>query len=407
MTSSLIAEKLEQAHQILGELGLDAWMVFVRESSHGGDPALSYIYDGAFTWQSALIVTRAGDRIAIVGKFDDGAVRATGVWTEVISYVQSIHGPLVETLRRIDPQTLALDFSVDDYAADGLTHGMYLLLLKYLEGTPYAERLVSAVGVVGALRGRKSPNELARIEKAIETAQTIFDEVGRFAAPGKTEREVARFMQDAAARRGVGLAWSQPCPIVNTGPHSMIGHGVPSDLQIEPGHILHIDFGVQQEGYCSDLQRCWYVPRPGEHAPPESAARAFEAVVQGISVAADRLKPGVEGWQVDQAARKIITAAGYPEYGHALGHHVGCTAHDGGGILGPRWERYGNTPFRKAEPGNVFTLEPSIEDAGGCGCLGIEEMVVVTDAGCRWLSDRQMTLPCLGTSKSLDNRLQN
>ncbi|HEY3965454.1 MAG TPA: M24 family metallopeptidase, partial [Planctomycetaceae bacterium] len=244
IASGLIAEKLDQAQRILEELDLDAWMVFVRESSHGGDPALSYVYDGSFTWQSALIVTRAGDRIAVVGKFDDGAVRAAGDWTEVIPYVQSIRDPLVETIRRLDPRTLALDFSVDDHAADGLSHGMYLLLVEYFAGTLYAERFVSAVDVVGALRGRKSPNELTRIEKAIATAQAIFDEVGRFAAPGKTEREVARFMQDAAERSGVGMAWSPPCPIVNTGPRSMIGHGVPSDLRIEPGHILHIDFGV-------------------------------------------------------------------------------------------------------------------------------------------------------------------
>src|SRR5579863_7749700 len=280
--SNLIAEKLDQVQGILKELDLDAWMVFVRESSHGGDPALNYIYEGSFTWQSALIVTRAGERIAVVGKFDDGAVRATGHWTEVIPYVQSIRDPLVEMMKRLDPRSLAIDFSVDDYAADGLTHGMYLLLLKYFAGTPYADRLVSANDVVGALRGRKSPNELTRIEKAIATAQTIFDEVGRFARPGMTEREVARFMQEAALQRGVGLAWSQPCPIVNTGPHSMIGHGVPSDLRIEPGHILHIDFGVQQEGYCSDLQRCWYVPRAGERSPPEAVARAFAAVVTGI-----------------------------------------------------------------------------------------------------------------------------
>jgi Xaa-Pro aminopeptidase len=399
IASGLIGEKLDQAQRILEELDLDAWMVFVRESSHGGDPALSYVYDGSFTWQSALIVTRAGDRIAVVGKFDDGAVRAAGDWTEVIPYVQSIRDPLVETIRRLDPRTLALDFSVDDHAADGLSHGMYLLLVEYFAGTPYAERFVSAVDVIGALRGRKSPNELARIEKAIVTAQAIFDEVGRFAAPGKTEREVAQFMQDAAALRGVGMAWSPPCPIVNTGPHSMIGHGVPSDLRIEPGHILHIDFGVQQEGYCSDLQRCWYVPREGELAPPEPVSRAFEAVVKGITLAADLLRPGAIGWEVDQAARRVITEAGYPEYGHALGHHVGRFAHDGGGLLGPRWERYGKTPFQKAEPGNVFTLEPSIEDAGGCGCLGIEEMVVVTESGCRWLSDRQMILPCLGRAR--------
>ncbi len=394
--SDLIAEKLDQVQGILNELDLDAWMVFVRESSHGGDPALSYIYDGSFTWQSALIVTRSGERIAIVGKFDDGAVRATGHWTRVVPYVQSIREPLVDVIRRLDSRALAIDFSVDDYAADGLTHGMYLLLLKYFAGTPYADRMVSANEVIGALRGRKSPNELARVEKAIAIAEEIFDEVGRFAKPGLTEREVARFMQDAADRRGVDLAWHQPCPIVNSGPHSMIGHGVPSDIKIEPGHILHIDFGVLHEGYCSDLQRCWYIPRPGENAPPEPVARAFDAISRSITAGADLLKPGVLGWEVDQAARAIITAAGYPEYGHALGHHVGRTAHDGGGLLGPTWERYGKTPFRKAEAGNVFTLEPSIEDAGGCGCLGIEEMVVVTQTGCRWLSNRQMTLPCLG-----------
>lgn len=397
--SHLIAEKLDQAQGILEELDLDAWLLFVRESSQGGDTALPLVYEGSFTWQSALIVTRSGDRIAVVGKFDDGAVRAAGVWTDVIPYVQGIGAPLLEAVRRIDPRTIAINFSVDDYSADGLSHGMYLLLEKYFSGTPYADRFVSAENVVGALKGRKSAAEVQRIQAAIDTAQGIFDEVGAFAAPGVTEREIARFMLAAAKRRGVEPAWSAPCPIVNTGPHSMIGHGLPSDLRIEPGHILHIDFGVRQDGYCSDLQRCWYVPRPGETGPPAAVAKAFDAVVRGITVGAELLKPGAEGWQIDHAARTVITEAGFPEYGHALGHHVGRSAHDGAGVLGPRWERYGNAPFRKAEPGNVFTLEPSIEDAGGRGCLGVEEMVVVTESGCRWLSDRQMSLPCLGCAK--------
>ena len=162
--------------------------------------------------------------------------------------------------------------------------------------------------------------------------------------------------------------------------------------------MIFVRFGVKHEGFCSDLQRCWYVPREGETAPPAAAQKAFDAVVNGITAGAAALKPGVEGWQVDAAARGVIAAAGYPEYGHALGHHVGRTAHDGAGLLGPRWERYGLTPFRKVEPGNVFTLEPSIENAGGAGCLGIEEMVVVTSTGCEWLSHRQTMLPCLRNS---------
>src|SRR5262245_5771890 len=206
--SNLHAEKLDQVRRILEEFDLDAWMIFVRESSHGGDQSLPLLYDGSFTWQSALIVTRTGERIAIVGKFDDGAVRATGNWTEVIPYVQSIREPLVETIRRLNPRTLALNYSRDDHSADGLSHGMALLLLEYFRSTPFAERFVSAERVVGALRGRKTPNEVQRIQAAIDTAESIFDEVGRFAAPGKTEREIAAFMLDLARQRGVEPAWA-------------------------------------------------------------------------------------------------------------------------------------------------------------------------------------------------------
>ena len=112
--SNIAAQKLEQASTILQQQGVDAWMVFVRESSHGGDPALPLIYDGSFTWQSALIVTRRGDRIAIVGQLDDGAVRASGIWSEVIPYVKGIREPLLDVMRRLDPSSLALDYSLND-----------------------------------------------------------------------------------------------------------------------------------------------------------------------------------------------------------------------------------------------------------------------------------------------------
>ncbi len=398
--SSIIAQKLEQAHAILNELNLDAWMVFVRESSHGGDQTLPLLHDGSFTWQTALIVTRAGDRIAVVGKLDDGPVRSAGIWTDVVTYVQGIREPLVETIARLDPRTLALNFSVDDYSADGLSHGMFLLLHCYFAGTPYLDRFVSAEEVVAALRGRKTSLEIARMQTAVDIAQNIFREVGEFACCGQTEREIAEFMLAATDRHGVEPAWHHPCPIVNSGPSSMVGHGLPSDVKIEPGHVLHIDFGVKYEGYCSDLQRCWYVPRDGERAPPAEVSQAFDAIVRAISIAAASVRPGVPGCEVDAAARGTIVEAGYPEYGHALGHHVGRSAHDGGGILGPAWPRYGKTPWRVLEIGNVVTLEPSISDAAGRGCLGLEEMVVVTDNGCRWLSDRQTTLPCLGRGKT-------
>lgn len=394
--SAIVAEKLDQAVEILNELDIDAWLTFVRETTEAGDPVLPIILGQNLTWQSGLIVTRSDERIAIVGNYDAEAVKTVAAWTEVIPYVQGVREPLLEVLRRIDPKKIAVNYSSDDVKADGLSHGMYLLLCEYLSDTPFGDRLVSAERVINALRCRKTDSEIERIRATIATTDEIYAAVGEFARPGKTERDVARFMKDIVAQRGLGLAWDpQQCPIVNTGPDSMIGHGIPSDLVIEPGHIFHIDFGVLQDDYCSDIQRSWYVPKPDETAPPPAVQKAFDTVVAAIQAAADALRPGVECWQVDQAARQTVIDAGYPEYLHATGHHVGRAAHDGGGVLGPTWERYGQTPYRKVETGNVFTLELGVENVDGRGYVGLEEMVLVTDDGCEWLSEPQTALPLL------------
>ncbi len=94
---------------------------------------------------------------------------------------------------------------------------------------------------------------------------------------------------------------------------------------------------------------------------------------------------------MDAAARAAITSAGYPEFKNATGHQLGRLAHDGGGILGPAWERYGDTPFRTLEVGQVYTLEPGLE-LPGYGYIGIEEDVLVTANGVEFLSTPQTEL---------------
>jgi Xaa-Pro aminopeptidase len=231
---------------------------------------------------------------------------------------------------------------------------------------------------------------------AIDETNRIFEEVGGFARIGVSEREIYDFVQQRIDERGLGYAWDRAGdPIVNTGPDSMIGHGRPSPaIRVAPGHILHLDLGVVREAYGSDIQRCWYVPREGERGIPDDVRRALGAVNGAITAGAGALRPGVEGWTVDAAGRRQIVAAGYPEYQHSLGHQVGRLAHDGGALLGPRWERYGRTPFLKVEPDQVFTLELGVI-VEGRGYLGIEEMVQVTEDGCAWLTERQLGMPML------------
>ena len=143
MTSNdaLIHEKVNQAAGILQETGIDMWITFVRETSGVLDPVLPFIYGHDVTWQSAFIFTQLGQRIAILGHFDAEPARRLGAYDEVLTYHEAFSKPLLEVLKRVDPQQIALNFSTGDSHADGLTHGLYLLLMSYLAGTPYQERI--------------------------------------------------------------------------------------------------------------------------------------------------------------------------------------------------------------------------------------------------------------------------
>ena len=394
MSGSLTAEKLAQAAKLVRDSGCDAWMVFDRETSDGGDPVLPLILDGGLTWQSALIVTRDGKKIAIVGNYDADPLRHSGDWDEVIPYVQSIREPLLKVLHDVcgpEPK-VAVDYSTNDVKADGLSHGMFLLLNEYLAGTSFEGCLVSAEQIVMSLRGQKTPTEIERIKNAIKCGDEVFAEIASFAHVGVSETEVYEHVQSYIDDKGWGYGWDRAGnPIVNSGPHSMVGHGKPSPhIKLLEGHVFHIDLGVIVNGYSSDIQRCWYV---GDTVP-EDVEAACRAVNAAITAGAEALRPGVEGWMVDAAARSMITSEGYEEYMHALGHQVGRVAHDGGAILGPKWQRYGDTPMTPIKKDEVYTLELGVM-LPERGYLGLEEIVVVTDNSCEFLNERQLSIPVL------------
>ena len=392
VASSLVAEKLEQAVEILREQDVDLWLTLVRETSQTNDPSLDLVAGTYCAWQGAFLISAKGERVAIVGRFDAPSVGSLGVYDEVVAYDESIRPELRRVLERVDPRTIALNYSENDAAADGLTHGLWLILRETLADTPYAERLISSERIVGALRGRKSPGEVERIREAIGSTEEIFDAVSDALRPGLTEIEVAAIMHEEIERRGLGYAWGREhCPAVNAGPEKEVGHSAPGSFQTRRGELVHIDFGVSRNGYCSDLQRVWYLLDDGETEAPPEVELAWAALWAAVDAGAEMLRPGVAGWEVDATARTSLVAAGYPEPMYALGHQLGRSAHDGGTVLAPRWDRYGETPFGTVEEGNVFTLEYGAA-VPGRGYIGLEEDVLVTADGIEWLSTPQREL---------------
>ena len=151
-------------------------------------------------------------------------------------------------------------------------------------------------------------------------------------------------------------------------------HAQPTDRPIQAGEPIVIDIGAQFDGYNSDLTRTLWLDKIDE----SQILEIYEIVDNAQAAAIDSIKPGVACKAIDAVARDIIADAGYGEYfGHGLGHGVGLEVHEQ-----PTISRLGKGEI---QPGMVFSVEPGIY-IPSIGGVRIEDLVVVTDDGCRRLS---------------------
>lgn len=385
---TILTEKHRQIAGILDENDVDLWLIFVRETSVHSDPILPLVTEFDVVWPSFFLFTRRGESIAVIGHLDTADFERSGYFSRVVGYEKGAGATIRRLVEEIGPRRIAVNYSRDIASADGLTHGMYLLLRDYLKDSPFSDRLVSAESVCSALRGRKTETEIDNLRRAAIVAHQAWEKAVSRIRTGLSEIEIAGIIREEL--KALGTAPSFPT-IVNAGTKTAPGHGHPTSAILEPGELLHIDMGARYNGYCSDIQRLLYMKKTGENGPPNDLIRAFEAVRDIIAETAQATCAGIPGADIDALARRRLTALGYPEYQHALGHQIGIDVHDGGGIIGPLWEQYGRSTSHLLENGNVFTLELEIT-LPGIGCVGLEEDVVITSGGTRFLSPRQMNL---------------
>jgi Xaa-Pro aminopeptidase len=223
----------------------------------------------------------------------------------------------------------------------------------------------------------------------VDTTERIWEATQRFIRPGVSEQDISEFMHGQLEERRIGSSWDwRYCPGVTVGPDSPIGHVGPTGIKVQPGQLVSIDFGVNEEEYTSDMQRTYYVAAEGDEGPPDAVVAHFKIVDEAIQSAAAFIRPGVQGWEVDDVARKIFEREGLEEWRFALGHQMGRACHDGGTLLGPRWERYGNRPYGRVEKDEVYTLEIGCS-VPSYGRVNLEEDVVIIEDGCEFLAPPQ------------------
>jgi Xaa-Pro aminopeptidase len=238
-------------------------------------------------------------------------------------------------------------------------------------------------GSIGELRQIKSPGEIAFLRQAIELSLDAQLAAMRMMRPGLHEYEIAAKMVEIHAMGGSeaeGYA-----PIVGAGPNSTVLHYDKLARTIEDGDIVVLDVGAQYSGYSADITRT--LPANGKFTPRQH--EIYEIVLGAQNAALAAIKPGMDYCQkgaksVYKISYDYINSHGKDLHGkslgqyfiHGLGHHIGLDVHDPGEYCKP------------LEPGMVITVEPGIyipeENLG----VRIEDDILITETGSKFLSER-------------------
>jgi Xaa-Pro dipeptidase len=225
---------------------------------------------------------------------------------------------------------------------------------------------VSAEDKLHQLRMIKDQQELKILKQAAELAD-FGVEVGINAIKeGATELEIIAAIEFELKKKGVKeMAFST---MVLTGNKTASPHGKPGLENIQKGDLVLFDLGVVLDGYCSDITRT-----VAFQSISNEQKDIYETVLKAQLAALDVCKPGEMIGNVDNAARKIISDAGYGEYfTHRVGHGLGIDVHEY-----PSMNGLNKSPL---QPGMTFTVEPGIyiPEIGG---VRIEDDVYITESG--------------------------
>lgn len=226
--------------------------------------------------------------------------------------------------------------------------------------------LVRAPGMVETLRMIKDDTEVEALRMACAAADRALADLITYGGlrPGRTEREVARELEDLMLDHGAAGPSFET--IVATGANSAVPHHRPTDAALRTGDFVKMDFGAQVDGYHSDMTRTVVI---GEPSGWQHEIYHLVAAAQAAGRAA--LTPGADVRDVDSAARDIIKQAGRgEEFVHGLGHGVGLEIHEA-----PALSRVGDG---KLAAGMAVTVEPGVY-LPGKGGVRIEDTLVVRD----------------------------
>jgi Xaa-Pro aminopeptidase len=378
------------------------WVLLSRE--YNEDPVLKTMLPSS--WLSArrttmLVIYDNGQTLETLAcaRYDVGEVFKKA-WDPELQPNQWAR--LAEIIKEKNPQKIGINKSAHFGHADGISSYHYDLLMQSIP-KDFQTRVVSAEGLAVGWLETRTDSELAVYQQIVRIAHQIIREgfSDQIIQPGVTTTDdVVWFYRERI--RGLGLdAWFHPTVDIQRADPESFDHlrtfSKRPDLQIiQPGDLIHVDFGITYLGLNTDTQQNGYVLKPGETKAPDYLVNAHKKALRLMDILTGEFKEGVTGNQALKATREKAIAEGIKPsiYTHPIGYH----GHGAGTAIG-MWDAQEGVPFTGDYPlryNTAFSIELNagiyLEEWKKEIRMMMEEDAVFTKEGVRYIDGRQLEL---------------
>jgi Xaa-Pro dipeptidase len=352
-----------KAQSLMGELGISAMLI---------EPGANMTYFAGIDWGRserllAFILPQNGKPMVISPAFEQQRAEdqvagrfEVRVWQEDQSPEALIAGVFRDW--GVTTGTIAIDGSARTFVYNEMALA-----------NP-AIKLVTAEAITNACRGVKSAHEIEIMRYANHITVDVFRDAVKTLHAGLTQAQLARTISDGFAKLGY-----QGGALVLFGESSAYPHGLPKPRTLGENEVVLIDGGTSVHGYASDITRMAVFGKPSAEAQ-----KVFDVVHEAQRVALAFAAPGKKCGEVDAAARKVVTDAGYgPDYRtftHRVGHGIGLEGHE--------WPYLVRGSQIVLQPGMTFSDEPGIYQYGKFG-IRLEDIMAITANGAEMLTPTQ------------------
>lgn len=322
-----------------------------------------YYFTGVHWWPSermlGVLIPQKGDPIVVCPAFEEGRFREQLRYSADLHVWQEDQSPSQIAAAALANRGLRTGrVGVEETA-------MYTFYDHLRQAAPGFE-FVSGDAVTIASRGVKSAHEIELMRMACEATCDVFRAVFGSLKEGMSQADINALVEGGFAKMGL-----RGDALVLIGASASLPHGSIRPQTLHEGDVVLIDGGCKVEGYASDVTRTGIFGKASE-----KVRRTYETVRNAQDAALDAARKGRLSGSVDDAARNVITSAGYgPDYKfftHRLGHGIGLDGHEH-----PYLVRGSKTVL---QTNMTFSNEPGVYIPGEFG-IRCEEVMAVTEGG--------------------------